>query len=370
MDAHGVVIEELKLPETVGSTDAGAFLEFSALTDALVIETWGSLDRATPITQRLASWKPNEYWELKFCFVRVQGQMVARAWIMFSLQDNLDSCYLQVDVLQAFQGRGLGKMLLDHVEAVAEQRGRHVLMGSSGHQATFDPDADGLLSASTGSGGLPKNSRAVRFALTSGYRLEQPERVSALEFGSGAEALWDQLEADALAIVGDSFELLHWVDECPEEFVDQMAVLMSKMSTDAPAGGVQLEAELWDAQRVRRVEQVAKGGGVTSLVSAARHVATGELAAYTVLEISSEAPNVAKQDDTLVAAGYRGNRLGVLVKLLNLRRLRANYPRVVQIVTENAAENSYMLNINIALGFCPSGYSGEWQKVVEQAREQ
>ena len=63
-----------------------------------------------------------------------------------------------------------------------------------------------------------------------------------------------------------------------------------------------------------------------------------------------------------MAAKHRGNRLGMLVKILNLRRLAAEHPSVERILTFNAAENSHMLAINVALGFRPAGYDGEWQR--------
>ena len=63
-----------------------------------------------------------------------------------------------------------------------------------------------------------------------------------------------------------------------------------------------------------------------------------------------------------MAAGHRGHRLGMLVKLSNLRRLRAEYPAVERVVTYNAAEIDHMLAINVALGFRPAGYDGEWQR--------
>jgi hypothetical protein len=54
----------------------------------------------------------------------------------------------------------------------------------------------------------------------------------------------------------------------------------------------------------------------------------------------------------------------MLVKIHNLRRLLAEYPAVERVITFNAAENDHMLAINIALGFRPAGWDGEWQRVV------
>jgi hypothetical protein len=142
---------------------------------------------------------------------------------------------------------------------------------------------------------------------------------------------------------------------------------MSRMSTDAPTGALSYEPETWDVARVRHVEDTWRRAGLSSLVAAARHRATGELAAYTVLQVAADKPWLASQDDTLVAAGHRGHRLGMLVKILNLRRLRDGYPEVQRVITFNAAENDHMLGINIALGFKPAGYDGEWQRSVVAA---
>jgi hypothetical protein len=97
-------------------------------------------------------------------------------------------------------------------------------------------------------------------------------------------------------------------------------------------------------------------------VAVARHRASGELAAYSVLQHSASKPWLAQQDDTLVAKPHRGHRLGMLVKVLNLRRMMEAHPSVERILTFNAAENDHMLAINVALGFRPAGYDGEWQR--------
>ena len=59
--------------------------------------------------------------------------------------------------------------------------------------------------------------------------------------------------------------------------------------------------------------------------------------------------------------GHRGRRLGMLVKAANLRRLTGELPAVRRVDTWNAEENAWMLAINVALGFRPSGGAGEWQ---------
>ncbi|MCU1532458.1 MAG: GCN5-related N-acetyltransferase [Arthrobacter sp.] len=356
------LIEPLHLPAALDSPDAGEFLEFGALSDAMVLETWDNLDRAMPAGARLRYWQDTAYSRVRLFFVRMDGRMVARSWLRFELQDNLRSVLLRVEVLGEFAGRGIGRALLEHAEALALADGRTILQSFTEHRADFDPDGPAVIRPATGTGALPADSRGVRFAGATGYQLEQVERFSSLDMPPETGRL-DELERDALA-KAEQYELLSWTDSSPEEHVEQLAVLMSRMSTDAPTGGLSYEEESWDAARVRHIEDIWKQAGLNSLVAVARHRASGELAAYSVLQVPDAKPWIASQEDTLVAASHRGHRLGMLVKILNLRRLLDGHPAVERVITFNAAENEHMLAINIALGFRPAGYDGEWQRAV------
>ena len=138
---------------------------------------------------------------------------------------------------------------------------------------------------------------------------------------------------------------------------------MSRMSTDAPTGGLSYDEETWDVARVRHVEDTWKQAGNVSLVAAARHRESGELAAYSVLELAPSKPWLAEQDDTLVAANHRGAPPGHAGQdrqpppsggLPGASGTRHHLQR--------CAENDHMLAINVALGFRPAGWDGEWQK--------
>ncbi|WP_247041873.1 GNAT family N-acetyltransferase [Arthrobacter rhizosphaerae] len=363
MTSPPYLIEPLVLPASLEHPDAEEFLEFNALTDARVLETWGNLDRATPPAARLEAWRDDSYKQFRMYFIRNEGTMVARSWIWFPLKENLGDALVRVDVLNAFEGKGMGQQLLRHAETLAAERGRRTLQSFTEHPAAFDPDGPGLLKPATRTGGVPANDRPVRFALAAGYRLEQVARFSALDMPP-AEATLAALEAQAWSVAGDQYELLGWKDRCPEEYLDQLSVLMGRMSIDAPAGGLHIEAADWDAVRVRHVEDTWKLSGKESFVAAAMHKDTGELAAYSVLQFSRAKPWMADQDDTLVAKAHRGHRLGMLVKIHNLRSLMAAHTSVERVLTFNAAENEHMLAINVALGFLPAGYDGEWQRML------
>ena len=363
MTAAPYRIEALKVPEALDSPDAAAFLEFGELSDAMTLAVWGTLDRATPPAARLQFWRDNDYHQVRLFFVRQDGQMVARSWVRCDLQDNLSSALLHVEVREEFTRRGIGSALLSHAEELAAAGGRTILQSFTEHPADFDADGPDTLRPATGAGALPAHAAGVRFAAKAGYRLEQVERFSSLGVPEHA-AGWDALEREALARAGKDYELLVWTGSCPDRHAERFAVLMSRMSTDVPTGGLSVEAERWDVARVRHVEDTWRRAGLVSLVAAARHRNSGELAAYSVLQLSEAKPWLADQDDTLVAASHRGHRLGILVKIANLRRVLAEYPAVERVITFNAAENDHMLAINVALGFRPAGFDGEWQRTV------
>lgn len=355
------LIEQLTLPAALDAADAAEFVEYAELCDELELQTWGNLDRASSAAARLQYWRDTPYSRLRLFFVRIDGRMAARSWIRCEMQENLGSALLYVNVLDSVAGRGIGRALLGHAEALAAVDGRRILQTFTEHPADFDLDGPNVIKPATGTGALPAGAPGVRFATQAGYRLEQVERFSALEFPVAVDL--DALERDAAARAAD-YELLHWTDSCPDENAAQLAVLMSRMSTDAPTGALSYEPETWDVARVRQVEDTWRRAGRSSLVAAARHRGTGELAAYTVLQVAADKPWLASQDDTLVAASHRGHRLGMLVKILNLRRLREGHAAVRRVLTFNAAENEHMLSINVALGFKPAGYDGEWQRTA------
>ena len=58
-----------------------------------------------------------------------------------------------------------------------------------------------------------------------------------------------------------------------------------------------------------------------------------------------------EQWDTIVLPEHRGRRLGMLVKAANLIQVHRAAPDATSILTWNAEENRYMLDVNEALGF-------------------
>jgi len=191
--------------------------------------------------------------------------------------------------------------------------------------------------------------------------LEQAERYSVLRLPV-EESLRARLHGEAADRAGTDYRLVSWTDRAPDVWVDQVAILETRMSSDAPTAGLDMGETTWDADRVRTWEKEVAAGNHGYLLVAAEHIPTNTLAAFTVVRFPLEHPEIVFQDDTLVLKEHRGRRLGMLVKSDTLRRLRELRPDAERIHTWNAEENAYMLSINVALGFAPTGVIGMWQK--------
>lgn len=274
--------------------------------------------------------------------------------------DNLDLAEVFVEVHPDAARAGLGTVLATALEEEVRARGRHTLMSWTAHRDEAGPGSAGALVAPTGVGALRREDPVTRFALSRGYALEQTERHSQLDVPVAEEVL-APLRERAVAASG-GYEVLTWVGRTPEEHVQQMARLRQRMSVDVPMGALALEEEAWDAERVRRGDERAARTGRTVLVAVARHLASGDLVAYSVLICPRENPVVAWQGDTLVHGEHRGHRLGMLVKVANLEALAAARPSTQRVHTWNAGENQWMLAINVALGFGRVATEGAWQK--------
>ena len=158
------------------------------------------------------------------------------------------------------------------------------------------------------------------------------------------------------------YSLVSWTGLVPEEFIEQAAALYAALN-DAPHDP-QTAPAVWDAQRVReRVNGLRPAYAVQTYAVAARHEATGELAALTEMAVDPADPGWAHQMLTGVTRKHRGHRLGLLVKIAMLELLRSTEPQVERIDTWNAESNGYMIAVNEALGYTVQGRPASWWKL-------
>ncbi|MCC3281218.1 MULTISPECIES: GNAT family N-acetyltransferase [Arthrobacter] len=349
-----LAVEPLVLPQSTESPDAGGFLAAAGLFNAHQREIWGNDDFCeTPQAQlaRLQS-TPTRRRQLLVARSGSGQEILGVAQLNFPLTDNLHTGTVNVVVDARSRRRGIGAALCAAAGELASADGRRTLIAETEH-----PLDGGEERAGGGPASFIPQDAAASFASACGFSLELVERISRLDLPVDGPG-----EGFPGSAAGAGYELVFWQDACPDALVDAYAQLRQKMSTDAPLGGLDLLPEVWDVPRVREAEGKARGMGYDVLVCAVRHTASGELAGHTVLEVARSNPAVAYQDDTLVLHRHRGNRLGMMMKAGNLRRLGQLFPEVQRVYTWNAEENRYMLAINLQLGFRAIGYSGEWQK--------
>ncbi len=118
----------------------------------------------------------------------------------------------------------------------------------------------------------------------------------------------------------------------------------------APLGELDLEAEVWSAERVAERDErfVATGRRQFGVLA---YAADGTCVATTELFVNEVASWRALQGGTLVIPGHRGRRLGLALKLANLRAVRERFPDCRYVFTVVAGVNAPMNAVNELLGF-------------------
>ncbi|SFK46012.1 GNAT family N-acetyltransferase [Cellulomonas sp. KH9] len=362
------------LPATPDDAGAWAYAGMCEIERLDELDTWGWSDLWAPLHVRLPLLRPTPY-SRTHVWVAVRGDggdagdVVGYATLSEPLTANQHTAHVAVGVAASHRRHGVGDALLRAATEQAAADGRGTLHAYTSHSPEPEPGA-GALESPVGSGRVPAEDAGVRFAQAHGFRLEQVERYSVLELGdehgAGTPELTEHLAA-ARARAGEEYRTHTWLDEVPEDRLDDVARLYTRMSTDAPMGALDVQEDPWDADRVRAMRQRVADAGLHHLVTAAEHAPTGRLVAFSVLEVPLPDVPFAFQQDTLVLREHRGRSLGMLVKAVNLERLGAWRPGVRRVHTWNAQENDHMLAINVALGFRQAGVAAAWQRTGEGA---
>ena len=349
-------IERLVAPESPGAEGWDDFVQLVAVRNECV-RLGERRDRENTAEFLFARWHEPGQTPPLWLVARDLGRIVGYGQYSINTPDLDPVGYPNVMVLPDHRGRGIGTALATQIEAIAAADARRTLIVEFASPPVSGPQ----LSAPDGSGEIPAGDPGVRFALAHGYSLGQVYRLSSCTLPLSAERL-DALEAAARAKAGTEYRVHTWEGATPERWVDDLAALMTRMATDAPAGDIDWPEEPWDAQRIRDNEAMHAAAGTSRFVAAAEHIPTVRLVAFTDAEVRLGSPGSAQQQDTLVLIEHRGHSLGMLLKVANLRALQSAHPEQRAILTENASENAHMLAINNALGFETFVFTGVWQK--------
>ncbi len=234
-----------------------------------------------------------------------------------------------IDVHPGHRRTGVGSRLLDAVASAARAQGRRSLVV----EASSDTPGVAFLEA-----------RGFTCALSLSLLL-----LNVHDAGDVTEIVQAEHPGYALS---------RWLGVVPGEFAETFATAKSAMG-DMPIGDLDRGTVSWDTDRVRDMAEVVEKRGDTLLTVAAMHGAA--IAGFTELVIPVGDGNRAIQYDTAVVPGHRGNGLGLWVKAAMLDWLRAEWPAVGEIETDNAEDNEHMLAVNERLGFRPLRKTRQYQ---------
>ncbi len=252
--------------------------------------------------------------------------MVAHGILELSERDNLDLAWFGLSVPPDLRRRGFGTAMLRHLEDEARAAGR-----SKAGAYTWDgsPGADFAAAHR-----YPRRFQSVN-------RRQHLDEVSL----DKVRELYD----DAAAAAAD-YELVLVEGRTPPDMLDTMVDMVAAIN-DAPLDDLEIEDEVFSADRIAAYETAQLNAGLRLHRYLARHRTTGELAGNTVVAVEEERPHIAHQQDTSVVASHRGHRLGLLLKTAMLLHLADKEPQVHTIDTFNAESNDHMIAVNEDLGY-------------------
>jgi GNAT superfamily N-acetyltransferase len=356
-----LTVRQLVPPATVDAPDAGPFLRMIEIANAACRRDAGHGDLDEDPAEALVSWHEQTDWGRTGFVAERDGEIIGVANLMYQQEAGATTAEFDLWISPERWGEGAEEALLAAVEAGARALGRTSIQIFTLHR----PGAGGsMLAPSTGWGGVPAADRQTVFCLESGLTLEQVERNSAFDLRGSFDEV-ERMLGEALQKAGPDYRPVLWTSPTPEAYQEDLAYVISRMSTDAPQGGLDVDEETWDAERIRRRDARLRAQGFTVSVACVEHIPTGRIAAYNELAIGADHAGATHQWGTLVLKEHRGRRLGAIVKCANLLRWRELMPQSPRVSTFNAEENRHMLGINEALGFAPVSYAGGWKKVLD-----
>jgi GNAT superfamily N-acetyltransferase len=273
------------------------------------------------------------------------GVPVGTLMCQLPLADNTGIVLTSLAVVPRRRREGIGRWLFGAAAAFTRERGRHTMLGN---YCVAVP------------GGPARDPAPAAFAAAVGVTPALTDIRRRLDLSTVDEADW-ALHYDEAVRRARGYSLLWWSGEVPDELLTDIAYLEGRLSSDAPNGELPVEPEQYDAERIRAAGETNRLRGEPRYHAAARDDATGRIVGWTLIGFDTGEQHYAWQGTTVVDPAHRGHRLGTLLKLENLRRLRALYPGLRAVDTVNAEPNTHMIAINDALGFRPLDGWIDWR---------
>jgi GNAT superfamily N-acetyltransferase len=287
-------------------------------------------------------------WAVEYVLATADGEPAGVLMLFLPQLDNTSNVQLELAVHPDHRRRGVGQALHGHARRRAEQLGRTRLLGMA---VASLPD------------GPARPAAGAEFAVAMGAKPALAEVRRRLDLSTVDEAELDRMLSAAWSRA-DGYSVVRWRGAPTEEYVHDVAYLDGRLLEDAPTGDLAVEPEKVDADRVRGVEAALAARGARTYHSGVRHDESGRLVAWTTISLSRDVGWHAFQQITIVDPTHRGHRLGMIVKIENLRHALAREPELRVIDTFNAAANEHMIAINEAMGFRPVDAWENWQQSI------
>lgn len=255
-------------------------------------------------------------------------EMVGAGLLTRTLRENLHTAMAFAYVRPDRTREGIGRRLVGELEVVAAGDGRTTVQS----EAHLPPGGSGT---------------AEHFARAMGYDVASRESIKELTLTDFVE------RRDALAArapVPDGYRIITFDTVCPEEHLASFGRLLGMLMSEVPLGDLDLSASEWSPERIRAAErrQVDTGRHVQTAMAIAPD---GSVAGVSDVRVDDSDPVHGQVGITIVGPAHRGRRLGLALKLTTHDLAVGTYPDLVSVDTSNAEVNTWMNDVNEALGY-------------------
>jgi GNAT superfamily N-acetyltransferase len=269
----------------------------------------------------------------------VDGRPVGTGMTFTSERDNTHLAWLRLTVHPESRRRGYGSRMFECMVEEVRAAGR-TSVGTDG----WDTDQTRAFAKKFG---LEVRSQAI----------QRRQHLNQTDL-DGIRRLYD----DAASLAAE-YELIRLPGRTPHALVDTVVELSGAIN-DAPTDALDIEDEVFSAERLAAYEEASLARGNRDYRVIARHRETGQGAGHTAVSVESQRPTIAHQGDTAVVRAHRGHRLGMLLKADMLLWLAEAEPQIEHLDTWNAESNDHMISVNEALGYRVMGRELQLQRSV------
>lgn len=327
----------------VDVSDAAGFAEFHR-----VLTTADAAGRAYAIQTRLdemrVGFEPdNTEFGAQAVVAHVRGDVVGAMSLELPYRDNTGLVEAQVAVLPEWRRRGVGSALFERALSVARAAQRSSIVAEVAEPV---------------GGEAPGTAFAEACGMT--RRNVELHQILDLPVADGVLA---ELGAQAARAESDGYRVVVWRDRCPDEYVAGYCALQSVFMDHVPLGELEVESQRWDVDRLRATERRRREQGRTAYRSLALSP-DGYAVGFSDMLATAPLSTDVRQGSLLVLPEHRGHRLGIAMKLANLRAVQRHQPERRTLHTYNAPSNEPVLATNERFGFRPVEQNSEWQRPV------